>query len=48
MLKILRSIFIIILLLFTKLTFATPVENVFNDIDKNYKYYHELQTLYDK
>ncbi len=27
---------------------STPVEKVFKDIDKNYKYYNELQTLYDK
>jgi hypothetical protein len=25
-----------------------PVENVFSDITKDYKYYDELQTLYDK
>jgi hypothetical protein len=48
MFKILKLIFIIVLLLTTKFTFATPVENVFNDINKDYKYYHELQTLYDK
>lgn len=28
--------------------FSTPVEEVFSDIDSNYKYLHELQTLYDK
>jgi hypothetical protein len=36
--------------LFWNQTFAEkiPVENIFIDIDKNYKYYDELQTLYDK
>jgi hypothetical protein len=27
---------------------SIPVENVFVDIDTDYKYYKELQTLYDK
>jgi len=30
------------------LAFSIPVENVFSDIKVNYKYYDELQTLYDK
>jgi hypothetical protein len=32
-------------------TFAVyqiPIENVFSDITKDYPYYNELQTLYDK
>jgi hypothetical protein len=27
---------------------SIPIEDVFSDISPNYKYYHELQTLYDK
>ncbi|MDR0772384.1 MAG: hypothetical protein LBF15_05155 [Candidatus Peribacteria bacterium] len=27
---------------------STSVSEVFSDIDKNYKYYNELQVLYDK
>lgn len=27
---------------------SIPVENIFSDISKDYKYYNELQTLYDK
>ncbi|MDR2411549.1 MAG: hypothetical protein LBD88_03050, partial [Candidatus Peribacteria bacterium] len=27
---------------------SIPVENVFSDITKDYKYHDELQTLYDK
>lgn len=48
--KILKILFFTFLFLITKITFAvsTPVETVFSDIDKNYKYYNELQDLYDK
>ncbi len=40
----------LVILLFPISTFAvsTPIEKVFKDIDKDYKYYYELQTLYDK
>ena len=51
----LKKIFIFIVLLILQFIlwnniFAEqiPVEKVFTDINKNYKYYNELQTLYDK
>ncbi len=48
--KILKKFLFVIILLFpiSVFAFSTPVEKVFKDIDKNYKYYNELQTLYDK
>jgi len=47
---------ILILLIFTinlilidfSIAYSVPVENVFSDIDADYKYKNELQTLYDK
>ena len=49
-----KKIFIIFILLFSQFLLwnnifgaQVPVEKVFTDIDKNYKYYNELQTLYD-
>jgi hypothetical protein len=49
--KILFTFLILSLSFFVKLeSFAVsiPVENIFVDIDTDYKYYNELQTLYDK
>ena len=48
--KIFLTFLFIILSLFTQASFAVsiPVEDVFDDIDKDYKYYHELQSLYDR
>lgn len=48
--KILKVLFLIIYLCLFKFVFAvsTPVETVFSDINKSYKYYYELQDLYDK
>nr|MDD3720788.1 PKD domain-containing protein [Candidatus Gracilibacteria bacterium] len=48
--KILKILFLIIYLGLFKLTFAlsVPVETVFSDITQDYKYYTELQDLYDK
>lgn len=43
-----KILIFIILSLFFKISFAENIENVFSDIDKNYKYYNELQSLYDK
>jgi hypothetical protein len=41
--------FIFCFLSFTYIAEAsTPVNEVFSDVDKNYKYYNELQVLYDK
>jgi hypothetical protein len=48
----LKKIFIfIILFIISPLLLAKdiiPVDEVFLDIDKNYKYYNELQELYNK
>lgn len=50
--KIFSIIICVIWILFLKIdTFAVyqiPIENVFSDITKDYPYYNELQTLYDK
>lgn len=48
--KILKVLFLVIYLCLFKFVFAvsTPVETVFSDINKSYKYYYELQDLYDK
>ncbi|MDQ7023207.1 MAG: PKD domain-containing protein [Candidatus Gracilibacteria bacterium] len=50
-----KKLFIILVLIISQFilgnnTFSAsiPVEEVFSDIDKNYKYYYELQALYDK
>jgi len=48
-----KKIFLFLLLFvsfwnFTVLADSIPVENVFLDINKDYKYYNQLQTLYDK
>ncbi|MDR1988215.1 MAG: hypothetical protein LBQ24_05835 [Candidatus Peribacteria bacterium] len=41
--------FIFCFLAFSSLVEAsTKIEEVFSDIDTNYEYYNELQTLYDK
>jgi hypothetical protein len=41
-------IFFLSALSFQLSAYSVPVENVFSDITKDYKYYNELQTLYDK
>jgi len=49
--KIILTFLILILNLFLidfSLAYSIPVEEVFSDIDSDYKYIHELQTLYDK
>lgn len=48
--KILKYIFFIIFLCFFSISKANqvPVDFVFKDINKNYKYYNELQSLYDR
>jgi hypothetical protein len=55
--KIMKNLGIIFKIFFTFVVLAVfsfvkaasiPVENVFSDISSSYKYYHELQTLYDK
>lgn len=48
--KFLISLFIIFLSSFSNNIFAdsVSVEDVFSDISRDYKYYNELQTLYDK
>jgi hypothetical protein len=38
----------LLLSLFFKISFAENVENVFHDINKDYIYYKQLQSLYDK
>lgn len=43
-----KILIFLILSIFTKSVFAENIENVFSDIDKNYIYYNELQSLYDK
>ncbi|MDD3145170.1 MAG: PKD domain-containing protein [Candidatus Gracilibacteria bacterium] len=50
MLKKIASFFLLYFIFFVGNTFAdsVPVEDVFSDIKKDYKYYNELQTLYDK
>lgn len=50
MLKKIASFFLLYFIFFVWKTFADsiPVEQVFSDIKKYYKYYNELQTLYDK
>jgi hypothetical protein len=52
MLKKISIVFSIVCLSFflrlPAFAFTIPVENVFSDIDTSYKYYHELQTLFDK
>lgn len=50
MLKKIITFLFFFLIVFLSKTFAVsiPVEQVFTDIDKNYKYYNELQVLYDK
>jgi hypothetical protein len=47
--KILKILFIIFNLFIFKFVFAlsTPVDQVFTDIESDYKYYNELQYLYD-
>ncbi len=48
--KVIKVIFILFLIIFYWIVKASsiPVENVFSDITPSYKYYNELQTLYDK
>jgi hypothetical protein len=49
--KIILTLFILLfsfLSLNSVIAFSIPVENVFSDIDADYKYLNELQTLYDK
>ena len=49
--KIIITFFVLLFSLFSQaLVFADsiPVENIFSDIDKDYKYLNELQELYDK
>lgn len=47
--KIIISFFTFFLISFSHSSYAfQKVEDVFVDIDKNYVYYHELQSLYDK
>lgn len=49
--KIIISFFIVFVLLLTgnsAFSYSVPVENIFTDIDEDYKYLHELQTFYDK
>jgi len=49
--KILATFFVLYLNFFINSTaFSDPilVENIFTDVNKNYKYYNELQTLYNK
>lgn len=49
--KIILTFFILTISLFSVddiFAYSVPVQNVFSDIDANYKYLHELQTLYDK
>jgi len=50
MLKKIITFLFFFLIVFLSKTYAVsiPVEQVFTDIDKNYKYYNELQVLYDK
>ncbi len=50
MLKKIVSFFLLYFIFFVWNTFAdsVPVEDIFSDIKKDYKYYNELQTLYDK
>jgi hypothetical protein len=49
--KIFYTFFVYIFLFFIKSSIfaaSIPVENIFSDIDVDYKYYNELQYLYDK
>lgn len=49
--KIIYTFFVYIFLFFIKSSLfaaSIPVEKIFSDIDSNYKYYNELQYLYDK
>jgi hypothetical protein len=48
--KLILTFFILIFSLFTQACFSDsiPVENIFSDIDKDYKYILELQTFYDR
>lgn len=49
--KFILTLFILLfslLSLNSVIAFSVPVENVFSDIDADYKYKNELQTLYDK
>ena len=50
MIKKLITFFILYFIVFLWNAFSAsiPVEQVFSDISKDYKYYNELQTLYDK
>ncbi|MDD2907648.1 MAG: PKD domain-containing protein [Candidatus Gracilibacteria bacterium] len=50
MFKKIVCFFILYFIIFLGRSFAdsVPVEQVFSDISKDYKYYNELQTLYDK
>jgi len=50
MLKKITLFIITYFFIFLSNTFAVsiPVENVFSDISSDYKYYNELQTLYDR
>lgn len=48
--KFILTFSILLLSLYTQASFAysVPVQDVFSDINSNYKYINELQTLYDK
>ena len=50
MIKKLITFFILYFIVFLWNAFSAsiPVEQVFSDVSKDYKYYNELQTLYDK
>jgi hypothetical protein len=47
-----KKFFTFIFLFFSIFSFVNAsnetVEEVFRDVDKNYKYYNELQSLYDR
>lgn len=48
--KKIKILFLLLILLWFKQSFASfiPIENIFTDIDSNYKYYYELRDLYNR
>jgi hypothetical protein len=46
-LKIFLFLFLLLNIFIVKAE-SIPVEKIFKDIDKNYPYYEELQSLYDR